>query len=219
MEEAREISRLLLQPPAGVDEAFGAYQRGYYLTALELALPRAENGDPYAQTLVAEIYANGLGVAEDIPLAVEWYERAHNGGDIQATFQLALLYQNGRGIPRDRERAAALFMAAAEGGHVAARYNVGLLHIEGRYAEPSLVRAAELIGEAAAAELPEAQYDYAVMLLEGAGVPPDPARAARNDRDLSLQSPHIALPDRPPWAVASLALWYRRPSAPAHRKV
>src|SRR5690606_39847070 len=76
MEEAREISRLLLQPPAGVDEAFGAYQRGYYLTALELALPRAENGDPYAQTLVAEIYANGLGVAEDIPLAVE-IGRAH----------------------------------------------------------------------------------------------------------------------------------------------
>ena len=29
--------------------AFGAFQRGYYLTAMELALPRAQLGDPAAQ--------------------------------------------------------------------------------------------------------------------------------------------------------------------------
>jgi len=30
------------------DLAFGAFQRGYYLTALQLALPRAETGDPWS---------------------------------------------------------------------------------------------------------------------------------------------------------------------------
>ena len=36
------------------DYAYGAYQRGYYLTAMELALPRAEIGDPAAQTQVSQ---------------------------------------------------------------------------------------------------------------------------------------------------------------------
>ena len=47
-------------PPA--DPAYGAYQRGLYLTALNLARPRAEAGDGAAQTLMAEILSRGLGV-------------------------------------------------------------------------------------------------------------------------------------------------------------
>src|SRR6185437_6412426 len=52
-------------PRTEEDDAYGAYQRGLYLTALALALPRAQNNDPAAQTLIGEIYNNGLGVAED----------------------------------------------------------------------------------------------------------------------------------------------------------
>lgn len=173
MDEALDISRLLLDPPEGVDLAYGAFQRGYYLTALRLAERRAANGDAVAQTLIGEIHANGLGVPQNIPRAISWYAQADQNGDIQATFQLAMIYQSGSGVARNRERAAALFQKAADGGHVAAKYNLGLLHVEGLYAEPNLVRAAELIGDAAAAGLPEAQYDYAVMLLEGAGVAPN----------------------------------------------
>ncbi|HCO54256.1 MAG TPA: hypothetical protein DIT93_04460 [Pelagibacterium sp.] len=177
MDEALDISRMLLNPPEGVDLAYGAFQRGYYLTALRLAERRAATGDAVAQTLIAEIHANGLGVPQDIPRAITWYAQADQNGDIQATFQLAMIYQTGTGVPRNRERAAALFQKAADGGHMAAKYNLGLLHVEGTYAEPSLVQAAELIGEAAEAGLPEAQYDYAIMLLEGAGVAPDTAGA------------------------------------------
>ncbi|WP_417584575.1 tetratricopeptide repeat protein [Pelagibacterium sp.] len=177
MDEALDISRMLLDPPDGVDLAYGAFQRGYYLTALRLAERRAASGDAVAQTLVAEIHANGLGVPQDVPRAITWYAQADQNGDIQATFQLAMIYQTGTGVPRNRERAAALFEKAAEGGHMAAKYNLGLLHVEGTYAEPNLAAAAELIGEAAEAGLPEAQYDFAIMLLEGAGIAPDTARA------------------------------------------
>jgi len=44
------------------DDAFGAYQRGLYKTAYNLALPRATSGDAAAQVLLAEILARGLGV-------------------------------------------------------------------------------------------------------------------------------------------------------------
>ncbi len=59
-------------PPA--DAAYGAFQRGLYMTALNLAMPRAEAGDSAAQTLVAEILSRGLGVKRDEAKAAKWYQ-------------------------------------------------------------------------------------------------------------------------------------------------
>ena len=156
---AEVISSEIFGPRQKVDEAFGAFQRGYFLTALELALPRAGQGDPAAQTLIAEIYAKGLGVAENPARAAGWYQLASNNGDVLATFELALLYQEGSGVPQNRQRAADLFGKAAAAGYMPAKYNMALLHVEGTYASPSLAEAAKLLKEAADAELPEAQYD------------------------------------------------------------
>ena len=172
------VSEEVFGPRLPRDDAYGAFQRGFFLTALGLALPRAEKNDAAAQTLIAEIYAKGLGIAENLPQAAGWYALASRNGDRLATFELAMLYQDGRGVPRNREKAAELFKQAADLGHAGAKYNLGLLHVEGRYAEPSLAKAAALIKEAADAGLPEAQYDYGIMLLEGAGVPPSVTGAA-----------------------------------------
>lgn len=166
-------------PRAPADYAFGAFQRGYFLTALEFALPRAEQGDAAAQTLIAEIYAKGLGVAQNDQRAAGWYQLASNNGDHLATFELALFYQNGIGVPKNRARAAELFRQAADAGYAPAKYNMALLHVEGIYATPSLTEAAALMKEAAEAELAEAQYDYGTMLIEGAGVPSNEAEGAR----------------------------------------
>ena len=165
-----------------VDEAFGAFQRGYYLTALQLAMPRAKQGDAHAQTLIGEIYNKGLGVPEDPLAAADWYAMASKAGDPLATFELALLYQDGHGVAKDRKHAAELFQIAADAGNMAAKYNLGLLHVEGIYADPSLTKAAQLIGEAANSGITEARYDYAGMLTEGAGIAPDPKAAAEQLR-------------------------------------
>ncbi|TGV80933.1 sel1 repeat family protein, partial [Mesorhizobium sp. M00.F.Ca.ET.158.01.1.1] len=55
------------------DAAYGAFQRGLYKTAYNLALVRAQNGDPAAQTLVAEILSRGLGVPLNSAEAAKWY--------------------------------------------------------------------------------------------------------------------------------------------------
>ena len=45
-----------------VDLVYGAYQRGQYKTAFDLATKRVqENGDPKAMTMLGELYANGDG--------------------------------------------------------------------------------------------------------------------------------------------------------------
>src|SRR5690606_23928996 len=98
---AEAISYQIFGPRAPVDEAFGAFQRGYFLTALEMALPRAEQGDAAAQTLIAELYAKGLGVAQIPERAAGWYQLAANNGDLLATFELAMLYQDGIGLPKN----------------------------------------------------------------------------------------------------------------------
>src|SRR5262249_56016752 len=48
------------------DLAYGAFQRGYFLTAFGEATRRVnEKQDPRAMTLLGEIYSNGFGVALD----------------------------------------------------------------------------------------------------------------------------------------------------------
>ena len=44
------------------DLAFGAFQRGLYLTAFQIAMSRAQRGDAASSTLVGRLYAEGLGV-------------------------------------------------------------------------------------------------------------------------------------------------------------
>ena len=80
-----------------VDLAYGAFQRGYYLTALAEATKRAEKNDPQAMTLIAEIYAQGLGVGRDDAKAAEWFKLAAAHGDRDAMFALAVFNFQGRG--------------------------------------------------------------------------------------------------------------------------
>src|SRR6266487_1710801 len=59
-----------------VDAVYGAYQRGLYKTAFDLAITRAQyNGDAKAMTMLGELYANGLGIKRDYAKAADWYQR------------------------------------------------------------------------------------------------------------------------------------------------
>jgi uncharacterized protein len=173
------------QPPIATpgrepDLAFGAYQRGYYLTAFQEATKRInEKADPKAMTLLAELYANGLGVNNNDDEAAKWYKLAADRGDREAMFALAMFRLGGRAGPRDSAEAARLLAAAAKLGHAAAAYDLGLLYLEGRQFPQDFNRAAELFRMAAQAGNPEAQYALATLYKDGHGVPPDVQQATR----------------------------------------
>ena len=62
-----------------LDLAFGAYQRGFYVTAHSLALRRVQDfADVKAMTLLGELYANGHGVVRDDAEAA--IRKARRGG-------------------------------------------------------------------------------------------------------------------------------------------
>jgi len=168
-------------PPA--DLAFGAYQRGYFLTALREATQRvaANPKDAAAMTLIAEIYRDGLAVKQDFAEATHWLALASRNGDANAQFELGVMMLDGAsGVARDRKGAQAQFEKAAAQGHPASLYNLGVLAIDvEKGQQPDLARAAGYFKRAAQAGDGAAAYSYGVQLREGRGVALDISESAR----------------------------------------
>ena len=100
-----------------VDLVFGAYQRGQYKTAFDLASARAKTGDAKAMTMLGELYSNAMGIRRDYAKAVEWYKRASDAGDREAMFALARLRIAGRGgVHKGEHGRGAVDDGAEDGG-------------------------------------------------------------------------------------------------------
>jgi predicted nucleic acid-binding Zn-ribbon protein len=78
-----------------------AYDRANYATALKVWLPKAQEGDPQAQTYVGEIFEKGLGIQPDYQAALHWYRQAAEKGYAPAMINLGFLYEKGLGVPQD----------------------------------------------------------------------------------------------------------------------
>lgn len=151
------------------DEAFGAFQRGYYKTAYDLALPRADAGDAAAQTLVAEILSRGLGIRQDEKAAAGWYAKAAAQGVAEAEFQYALLLLDGGLVPKDPERGMALMKQAADGGSRLAQFNIAQSILDKDRGDAGMTRAAVYYEMAAKAGLADAQYALSQLYAGGEG--------------------------------------------------
>ena len=76
------------------DDAAAAHGRGDYRAAITIAKPRAEQGNARAQTILALMYYDGLGVAQYYKTAMKWYTLAAERGLTTAQYNLALMYVN-----------------------------------------------------------------------------------------------------------------------------
>lgn len=101
--------------PARADFTAGlqAYDGGDYGQALAEWQALAQVGDPDAQTALAGLFIQGLGVARDPAMAVHWYRRAALQGAVMAQLNLGDLYARGLGVERDLVRAYAWLELAA----------------------------------------------------------------------------------------------------------
>jgi len=78
-----------------------AYDRSNYATSLNIWLPKAQAGDPEAQTYTGEIYEKGLGVQPDYKTAAGWYRKASAQGNSRAQINLGNLYEKGLGVEKN----------------------------------------------------------------------------------------------------------------------
>ncbi len=106
----------------GFARGLAAYDGGDYRTAFEQWRALAEAGDAEAQSALAGLYVDGLGVPEDAAAAVRWYRRAAEQGDAVAQQNLGDLYARGLGVGRDLVSAYVwLSLAAGQGQRWSAR--------------------------------------------------------------------------------------------------
>jgi uncharacterized protein len=154
------------------DDAYGAFQRGLYLTALNLALPQAEKGDLASQMLAAEIYARGLGTAKNVPEATRWYMAAAQQGNAEAQLQSALILLGDKPLDRtNANRAEALMMleAASDAGNPFAAFNLAQIIIGDSPGDAGFRNAAPLFQKAAAANISGAHYALSQLYQNGTG--------------------------------------------------
>ena len=144
---------------------FSAYQRGFYLTAFDLATKLAGKGDAAAQTLLGELYLNGQGVPQDSKEAASWFALAAEGGDREAQFSLGMLHVKGNGVERDLEQARTLFEKSAAKGQKSAQFNLAMMYLQGQIIRQDLNKALDLFTKSAKQGLPEAQYALAQLYV------------------------------------------------------
>ncbi|MFS2153543.1 tetratricopeptide repeat protein [Rhizobium sp. Rhizsp42] len=162
-----------------VDDAYGAYQRGYYLTAMGIALPRAQLGDPAAQTLMGELLADGLGVKRDAKAAAFWYGKAAEGGDPAAMFKYALILMEGRIVKRDKTLADTYMRKAAEAGNASAEFNWGQILVADNPGDKGLKLALPFYEKSAEKGVADAQYAVAEIYSSLPDLPPEKKQLAR----------------------------------------
>ena len=100
------------------DLAYGAYQRGLYVTAFREASERVARNpdDAAAMTLLGELYNHGLGVGLDYAKAAEWYRLAAKRGDGHALSALGLMALDGRGMAKNPDQGKEWLEQAARKG-------------------------------------------------------------------------------------------------------
>lgn len=82
-------------------EATEAYNARNYPQARSLFIDLAAAGNPEAQTYLARMYENGLGVPQNYMVAAAWYRCAAGQGYPSAAYSLGLMYDKGHGVPQD----------------------------------------------------------------------------------------------------------------------
>lgn len=150
--------------------AFGAFQRGQYLTAMELALPRAQNGDAAAQTLLGELFSEGFGVGRNMDDAIFWYEQGAQNGDPSALYKMALHLTDGKYVERDEAQAREYMRQSADLGNPKAQFNFAQILVAEKPGKVGLENALPYFEKAAERGIPDAQYAVSQIYINALDV-------------------------------------------------
>jgi TPR repeat protein len=124
-----------------VEDGFAAYNKGDFATALAKLKGPAAQGDADAQFLLAVMYENGRGIAEDYTQAMLWYKKSAVQGDERAQLHLGYMYAKGLGVAQDYKQAMIWYERAATQGQAMAQYNLAVMYYKGQWVAQDFVQA------------------------------------------------------------------------------
>ena len=197
-----------------------ALRSGNYATALSSLTASAESGDPRAAQLLADMYANGRGVAPNPGLAFEWRQRAAALGDPGAQYVVGTQYLKGAGVPRDPRSAVLWLDRAAHQNHPNAQLELGFLYLDGDGVAKDPTQGLLWIRRAAEQGLLDAQQVLSHLYEKGAtGMPRDAAAAsqwaaaAKQNEEAGRQINQSIMQQQDAIAIAR-SFYYARPVGP-----
>ena len=109
-----------------------AFERGEYVTALELYETLATKGEAEAQFQLGLMHEKGLGTDVDGQMAQRYYEQAADQQSPQALDALGTLHLKGEGVIQNFKESLRLFQQAAAQGYPQAQHNLGIAYADGK---------------------------------------------------------------------------------------
>ncbi len=161
-------------PPAAAPRATGVASVDKLPAAIGGSLrAAAAKGDPAAQYEIAQRYAEGRGVPQNLTEAAAWFDHAAKQGLAPAQFRLGGFYEKGFGVKKDLDAARNLYLAAAGAGNAKAMHNLAVLYAEGIDGKPDYQNAAKWFRKAADYGLTDSQYNLGILYGRGIGMEPN----------------------------------------------
>jgi uncharacterized protein len=119
----------------------------------------------YAPALnnLARLYADGRGVKQDVPKAIELWSKAAEAGNVTARFNLGLQYAAGIGVKKDMKKAAEYLLQAAESGLPEAQFAVAGYYRDGTGVSKDMAAARQWYDRAASAGFEPARKELAAI--------------------------------------------------------
>ena len=130
---------------------------------------------------LARLYADGRGVKQDVPKAIELWSKAAESGNTTARFNLGLQYAAGVGVKKDMKKAAEYLLQAAESGLPEAQFAVAGYYRDGTGVPKDMAAARQWYDRAAAAGFEPARKELAAIDKPAVSTTPAVEEAAPAD--------------------------------------
>ncbi len=166
------------------DLAYGAYQRGHYQTAVQLALARLKTNpkDGAAMALIGRVYAEGYAFGPHPRQSASWYRLAAQHGNREGEFAWGMDLMRGFGTAKNASKGKAWLSKSAASGDAEAQYNLGILTLAGGagpISPATFSAAAARFREAAKGGDADGALSMGLLYQAGRGVPKDATKAAK----------------------------------------
>ena len=134
LEEMENLKRL-----ADEGSSFAQYELAFmyimndteHKKSFNLLKKSASKSHPMAQTLLATMYEEGLGVEKNLPLTVYWLAKAAQQGIFLAKYNLGQKYLNGDGVEKDFFVVRELLQSVGRAGYVLAQFELAMMYYFG----------------------------------------------------------------------------------------
>lgn len=186
----------------------------------ERTIKEARIGHRESQYEAGLMYANGVGVDQDMAQAIYWVRQSADRGFVAAQYLLATRYSIGEVVEQDDHQALKWYLKAADQGHPKAIYKLGKF-----YSTTHERAAGALVQAAAVAGVPQAQFDVASNII-AANAQPESAEQAflwcEQAAEQGLASAQCALADRyvrgdgVAQDIDQAYVWYRKAARQYH---